>query len=1036
MKASFRAIKAETVAFAAALGAGGVGLTELVGRFAQVARETSRVNTALKNVSGTTAQYADNLQFVTRMANQYGIEVNALTDNYARFAATANISGMSLTDQRKIFESLSRACTAFGLSADGTNRVFTALSQMMSKGKISSEELRQQMGEQLPVALQAMAKAAGVSMGEMEKLMQQGQLMSADVLPKFADALNDLIPNVSTDNLEASIGRLQNTFTELVNSTGIQGFYKRAVEMLDGLLQSVRDGVTGIIAFVATMIGLKMVANIAGYFQRINGIIAGTTAAHQRAEQQKLAATDARIKAEQRLAVAQAAYNNANAQNQLAAYNQLERAKTALARAQAAERRAIDAAAAASAAASAANATTVWGRAANRIKLALDGVATAAKSALASMGVGALIAGVSAAVGVLVNMREEWKRIRQAYDDYQSRIEQSANDNTEVVKLQNLLKVMNDRKSSQEEINAAQATLQGMLGDEKLTQDEINKRVQQRIALLKEAARAEQAATEIAQTEGRNRDLARGLNLSEKELEDLFDLYTASRGGDRDARRQYAATTQQMAGRASRTGIGQSQYLAQINRVMEEYLQNQRILNDATDVLTKSQTAAAQIQAEKANTTGDLLQAEGDYSDALKKAADEVAEPTPADQLSQVQAEYAESERKAKAQLDARLITEEQYKEALLKAATSAALAAVSINGIEGAADEFVNRMRGVIAANTAAASPIEMPTLGTRDATFDYKKSDAEIGQETLDVWINYRDDLQEKLAEAQRQGSDIADQLQAELNTAMANVTSLEDALKLARVQEDVENLRNELGKGIYSGVKDIASSSDRIVSAFQNVAEVMNDADASGWEKIMAIWNAMTQTVDGFLSIINAIQTITELTERLGKAKQAEALIDSTTTATKVTNKQTEAAVSVATGATERAVAQQEVAANTAKGTSAAAASAAAELPFPANLIAIASAIAAVVALFASIPKFATGGVVTGGPKTGDKLLARVNAGEMILNPGQQSNLFRMLNSGASPASAGSNTSVMIGFDRVRGSDIYLALKNYMKSTGKTL
>lgn len=223
VRASFRVLKAETLAFAAALGAGGLGLTEMLGRFADTARETARVNTALKNVSGGTAQYADNLSYVTRLAKQYGLEVNALTSNYARFIATANISGMSLLDQRHIFESLSRACTAFGLSSDQTGRVFTALSQMMSKGKISSEELRQQMGEQLPVALQAMARAAGVSMAGLETLLKQGRLMSADVLPRFADALDQLIPNVSTDNLESSISRLQNTFTDLVNSSGVQG---------------------------------------------------------------------------------------------------------------------------------------------------------------------------------------------------------------------------------------------------------------------------------------------------------------------------------------------------------------------------------------------------------------------------------------------------------------------------------------------------------------------------------------------------------------------------------------------------------------------------------------------------------------------------------------------------------------------------------------------------------------------------------------------------------------------------------------------
>lgn len=1079
VKASFRTIKAETVAFAAALGAGGVGLTELVGRFAQVARETSRVNTALKNVSGSTAQYADNLQFVTRMANQYGIEVNALTDNYARFAATANISGMSLTDQRKIFESLSRACTAFGLSADGTNRVFTALSQMMSKGKISSEELRQQMGEQLPVALQTMAKAAGVSMGEMEKLMQQGQLMSADVLPKFAEALNELVPNVSTDNLEASIGRLQNTFTELVNSTGIQGFYKRAVEMLDSLLQNIRDGVTGIIAFVATMVGLKMVANIAGYFQRINGIIAGTVTAHQRAEQQKLAATDARIKAEQRLAVAQAAYNNANAADQLSAYDKLEKAKTALARAQANEKAAIEAAATAATEAEAVKASTAWGKAITRIRMALYGLAAAIKGMMMSFGLTAAFTALSALVGYLVNVRKEAERVRNIFKEYKEEAAKAGTDNAEIGKLQSLQKLYEQSAGNLKEQQGYREQIEKLLGRQIGREEDINKVIAERIKLLEATARADFYGQKKTEYENRNRELAVNVGMDEKDLQGLVDLRYASP-------RMYRQRLYQM--------DAQGLDVSAIDKAVNEYSRNLMVVNDATERLeesikqtvnntgsTKTVTGGggagggtgtgAQSELEKqqaryaqslrelnarkevegmttdaynqaldelnrtsliaAKATGDREVLESQYIQALQQAVDGSTYNPANAELATVQAEFAEAQRKAKAQLDARLITEEQYKEALRQAATSAALAAASINGIGGAAEDFIQRMQGVVATNTA---PIEMPTLGTRDATFDYKKSDVEIGQETLDVWINYRDDLQEKLAEAQRQGSDLAAKLQTELNTAIANVTSLEDALKLARVQEDVENLQRELNRGIYSGVKDIASGSDRIVSAFQNVADVMNDADASGWEKIMAIWNAMTQAVDGFLSIINAIQTITELTERLGKAKQAEALIDSTTTATKITNKQTEAAVIASTGAANKAVAQGEVEANTAKGVSAAAASAA-SLPFPANLIAIASAIAAAVALFASIPKFATGGVITDGPTSGDKILARVNSGEMILNTTQQSRLFRMLNGEGGMAKNG-DTRINIGFDRVRGSDIYLALKNYMKSTGKKL
>lgn len=171
VKNGLRAMQMQVLTFAAALGAGGLGLSGFVSQLITVARETSRVTTALKNVSGGMGQFADNQRFVIDMAKKYGLEVNALTGNFAKFTAASQVSGMSMQDQRKIFESVSRACTAFGMSADDSNGVFLALSQMMSKGKISSEELRLQMGERLPVALQAMAKAAGVSVGGLDKLM-------------------------------------------------------------------------------------------------------------------------------------------------------------------------------------------------------------------------------------------------------------------------------------------------------------------------------------------------------------------------------------------------------------------------------------------------------------------------------------------------------------------------------------------------------------------------------------------------------------------------------------------------------------------------------------------------------------------------------------------------------------------------------------------------------------------------------------------------------------------------------------------------
>ena len=60
-------------------------------------------------------------------------------------------------------------------------------------------------------------------------------------------------------------------------------------------------------------------------------------------------------------------------------------------------------------------------------------------------------------------------------------------------------------------------------------------------------------------------------------------------------------------------------------------------------------------------------------------------------------------------------------------------------------------------------------------------------------------------------------------------------------------------------------------------------------------------------------------------------------------------------------------------------------------------IATAIGGIIGAFASIPQFATGGIVGGSSFSGDRVMARVNSGEMILNGGQQNRLFNMINGG---------------------------------------
>ncbi|MCR8874892.1 hypothetical protein [Phocaeicola barnesiae] len=88
---------------------------------------------------------------------------------------------------------------------------------------------------------------------------------------------------------------------------------------------------------------------------------------------------------------------------------------------------------------------------------------------------------------------------------------------------------------------------------------------------------------------------------------------------------------------------------------------------------------------------------------------------------------------------------------------------------------------------------------------------------------------------------------------------------------------------------------------------------------------------------------------------------------------------------------------------------------------------AAVASVLASLAALPKFEEGGIVGGNSFTGDNILARVNSGEMILNSGQQANLFSMLNN---KTNINSNVEFVI-----KGQQLVGVLNNYNNKFNKT-
>ena len=102
--------------------------------------------------------------------------------------------------------------------------------------------------------------------------------------------------------------------------------------------------------------------------------------------------------------------------------------------------------------------------------------------------------------------------------------------------------------------------------------------------------------------------------------------------------------------------------------------------------------------------------------------------------------------------------------------------------------------------------------------------------------------------------------------------------------------------------------------------------------------------------------------------------------------------------------------------------------AAIPILGPIMAVA-AIGSIIAAFASIPKFASGGIIGGSSFIGDNLIARVNSGEMILNGTQQRNLFNLLDGKGNVA--GSSGEVVF---KIAGKDLVGTLNNQMSKTNK--
>lgn len=263
------------------------------------------------------------IKFVREEADRLGIEFETLLEQYTRFVNNVPDGTMNIDQIRYSFTGIAEASRAAGLGTQDIQSVFTALGQIASKGALSMEELRQQLGERIPGAIENTAKGLSMMTGELvttEELLQRinrGEVGSAAIVALAESLRKEFGPALETalDSPLAAMARFKNALYDIRIEIAESGFIDELTSGLQELTKQMRTrefregmqdfagALSATVRFAVTLVKnmdtvlavLKAIValKLAGYLRNLTGQLAAMGAAARAAALQVRTATGA-----------------------------------------------------------------------------------------------------------------------------------------------------------------------------------------------------------------------------------------------------------------------------------------------------------------------------------------------------------------------------------------------------------------------------------------------------------------------------------------------------------------------------------------------------------------------------------------------------------------------------------------------------------------------------------------------------------------------------------------------------------------------
>ncbi|NKF51361.1 tape measure protein [Shewanella sp. WXL01] len=175
------------------------------------------VRTRLEGLSGSTAAYAANEQFLIDLTSRHSKELIPLADGYSKLLTLQDAGLVTQTQAKQLLEGLSNAQSATGASTTQLDQAMYGLQQALASGVVRAEEFNQ-VTEPMGNLINKIAKAAGVSTGEFRKMINTGKVTSDMFRDTLIKALEeyDGAAAATGANISAQMNQMTNEYQQML----------------------------------------------------------------------------------------------------------------------------------------------------------------------------------------------------------------------------------------------------------------------------------------------------------------------------------------------------------------------------------------------------------------------------------------------------------------------------------------------------------------------------------------------------------------------------------------------------------------------------------------------------------------------------------------------------------------------------------------------------------------------------------------------------------------------------------------------------